>query len=262
MFGIFRLWRYAFLSIAAVTFGFILTLKRADTATVDCAKVGGDEEPYRVLVIGESWAAYGKLFPELPENLSKRMDGKPVIACSIAFSGRNTRLLYTELRDTFPKSRIYRELYGNHIPDKLIILNGVNDEIQHVGASAYVEYTKKLVDYFNNDIEDVEPISLPRVNERKFKSPNVFSRIKRAIFRCLHDDCEYQANEKYRVALWRDYPDMQMIEYDHFMPSYEGNEHRFKPDGVHLRDEDLHAYGAFIGREAAIRFLPREGAAF
>lgn len=258
MFGFLRHWRYALLSIAAIAFFSLLTLKRADRPTVDCITIGkndGKTAPYRLLVIGESWAAYGKLFPELPQTLSERMGGKPVEACSIAFSGRNTRLLYTELLDKLPKEKIYWDLYDRKTPDKLIVVNGVNDEIQHVGASAYVEYTKKLVDYFN-DIEDVELISVPRVNEKKFKSPNIFSAVKRAIFRCLHDGCEYQANEKYRVALWRDHPELQVIEFDNFMEKYEGNEYRFKPDGVHLTDEELHKYGAFIGRSASLRYLP------
>ncbi|KAF0134149.1 MAG: hypothetical protein FD139_2376 [Methylocystaceae bacterium] len=41
-------------------------------------------------------------------------------------------------------------------------MNGVN---QHVGASAYVEYTGKLVEYFA-DVGDVEIISITPVNER------------------------------------------------------------------------------------------------
>jgi len=57
-------------------------------------------------------------------------------------------------------------------------MTGVNDVIQHVGENAYVEYTRKLVDYFS-EIDDEEVISIPRVNEMTFKSPNLYSRIKR-----------------------------------------------------------------------------------
>ncbi|WP_198008777.1 hypothetical protein [Methylocystis rosea] len=44
-------------------------------------------------------------------------------------------------------------------------MNGVNDANQHVGASAYVEYTGKLVEYFA-DVDDVEIICITRVDER------------------------------------------------------------------------------------------------
>lgn len=44
-------------------------------------------------------------------------------------------------------------------------MNGVNDAHQHVGASASVKYTGKLVEYFA-DVDDVEIISITRVNER------------------------------------------------------------------------------------------------
>ena len=53
-------------------------------------------------------------------------------------------------------------------------MNGVNDAIQHVGASAYVEYTKKLVEYFA-DVDDVELISIPRVNESGFLGRRIFT---------------------------------------------------------------------------------------
>jgi hypothetical protein len=44
-------------------------------------------------------------------------------------------------------------------------MNGVNDANQRVGASASVEYTGKLVEYFA-DVDDVEIISITPVNER------------------------------------------------------------------------------------------------
>ncbi|WP_205788994.1 hypothetical protein [Methylocystis rosea] len=44
-------------------------------------------------------------------------------------------------------------------------MNGVNDANQRVGASAYVEYTGKRVEYFA-DVDDVEIISHNAVNER------------------------------------------------------------------------------------------------
>ncbi len=232
--------------VLAVTSGLtLLSLKRSDEPTLSCATVNGGDSDYKVLVIGESWASDGKILPELPKAVSERLQGRGVQACSIGFTGRNSRLLYSELRDKFPKEKLYR-LFDGKKPEKVILMTGVNDEIQHVGASAYVEYTKKLVEFFS-DVDDIELISIPRVNERKFKAPNLFSAVKRFILRCFYDDCDYGVNDKYRAALWRDHPELKMIEYDNFIDQYEGNEQLYTADGVHLTDESFHKYGKFIG---------------
>ena len=128
---------------------------------------------------------------------------------------------------------------------------GVNDEVQHVGASSYVEYTKKLAEFFS-EVEDVEIITIPRVNERRFRSPYLFSSLKRFVLRCVHDGCDYQINDVYRAALWRDHPELQLIEFDNFIDQYDGHEQCYTADGVHLTDEYLHKYGTFIGKAASL----------
>lgn len=241
------------LFVLAVSTGLtLLTVKRTDEPVVACSIVNGGPDNYRVLVVGESWASDGKVFPELPEAVSNRLGGRGVEACSVAFNGRNSRLLYSELREKFPRHKLY-SLFDGRPPNKVILMNGVNDEIQHVGAANYVEFTKKLVEYFP-DAGDVEVISIPRVNERWFKPPNLFSRMKRNVLRCFYDGCDFQVNDVYRVALWRDHPDLHVIEFDNFIDRFEGHEEYYKFDGVHLTDEWLHKYGAFIGRAMA---LPR-----
>jgi hypothetical protein len=232
--------------ILAVTTGLtLLTLKRTDEPVINCSLVNGGADDYRVLVIGESWASGGKLFPEMARTVSKRLGGRGVQACSIGFNGRNSRLLYSEMREKFPKYKLY-EIFGGKTPHKVVLLNGVNDEIQHVGASAYVEFTKKITEYFS-DADDVEVVSIPRVNERYFKPPNLFSRIKRTILRCVYDGCDYQVNDLYRVALWRDHPELHVLEFDNFIDKFEGHEEYYTMDGVHLTDEYFHKYGEYLG---------------
>ncbi|MBL1257413.1 SGNH/GDSL hydrolase family protein [Methylocystis sp. Sn-Cys] len=237
--------RRAFFLLAVVTGLGLLSLKRSDAPTVDCSLVNDGPNNYRILVVGESWASDGKIFPDLPRTVSERLDGRGVRACSIGFNGRNSRLLYAELRKKFPKDRL-SSLFEGNAPDKVILMTGVNDAIQHIGASAYVEFTEKLVDYFS-DASEVEIVSIPRVNERWFKPPNLFSLIKRTIFRCLYDGCDYQVNDVYRVALWRDHPHLQTIEFDNFIDKFEGHEDNYTLDGVHLTDAAYHKYGSFIG---------------
>jgi lysophospholipase L1-like esterase len=247
-----NLHRAFFVMFVATALG-LFAVRRTDEPVVTCSLVNDGPDNYRVLIVGESWASDGKLFPELPKAVSERLGGRGVDACAVAFNGRNSRLLYTELRDKYPRPRLY-SLYAGKTPNKVVIMNGVNDEIQHVGASAYVEFTKKLVEYFA-DVGDVEVISIPRVNERWFKPPNIFSRMKRNVLRCFYDGCDFQVNDVYRVALWRDHPDVKVIEFDNFIDKFDGHEEYYKFDGVHLTDEYLHKYGRFIGEALT---LPRK----
>ena len=228
----------------------MLAVKRTDEPVVHCDVANGGADDYKILIVGESWASDGKILPELPRAVSERLHGRGVKACSLGFAGRNSRLLYTELREKFPREKLYR-LFEDRKPDKVILMNGVNDEIQHVGASAYVEYTKKLVEYFS-DVDDVQIIAIPRVNERRFKPPTLYSAVKRCILSCFYDQCQHQVNDLYRVALWRDHPELNIIEYDDFIDRYEGNERRYTADGVHLTDEYFHKYGKFIGGALAL----------
>ena len=126
------------LLLAALSGALYFGVRRSDEPTLDCVTVNGGDGDYKMLVVGESWACAGKLFPELPKTVSDRLQGRGVQACSLCFAGRNSRHMYSELRDKFPKEKLYGP-FGGGRPDKAIFMTGVNDEIQHVGANNYVE---------------------------------------------------------------------------------------------------------------------------
>jgi len=219
--------------------------KRPDEPVVACSAVNGGRNNYKILIVGESWATGGRFFPELQETVSKRLGGRGVEACAIGFSGRSSKLLYHELLQKFPIETLYGR-WDEKKPDTVVLMTGVNDAIQHVGASAYVEYTKKLTEYFSR-VDDVELIAIPRVDEKRFKPPNLFSALKRNILMCVYDDCQFHANDVYRMALYRDHPELRVIEFDDFIPRYDGHEACYTADGVHLTEECLHKYGVFVG---------------
>ena len=201
-------------------------------------------------LLENSWAADGRSFPELAEGVSARLNGRGVKACSLGFSGRNSRLLNSELQSTFPKEKIY-SFYKQSRIDKVVIMNGVNDVIQHVGAHNYARYTKELVAYFSS-AADVEVISIPRVDEVNFVSRNILAYLKRLAFRCYYDSCNLAVNSAYRSELRKSFPEVRVLEYDNFIVSYAGNEKKYTPDGIHLTDEYFHRYGTFIGNSASL----------
>jgi hypothetical protein len=245
------------LGSVAVLLGSVVTYERIqkkDEPTIDCITVNGGSDNYKLLVVGESWACSGHFFPELPNKVSDRLGGRGVRTCSLCFSGRNSRLLNYELRDKFPKNTLY-EFFGGHKPNKVILMNGVNDEIEHVGSYNYSEYTNRIVAFFS-DVSDVEVITIPRVNEINFRPKNTLLYIKRLALRCFYDNCRLSSNDDYRSALRKSFPDIRMIEYDRFIKSYVGNEGKYAEDGIHLTDESYHKYGTFIGDVASISSPP------
>jgi hypothetical protein len=222
-----------------------LSLGGRKAPTVSCQSAGPVARAFKVLIVGESWADGGPFFPELQNQVSRRLGGRGVRACSLAFSGRNSRRLAAELSTT-PEQIVYRPLSG--VPDKVIIMTGVNDEIQPIGAAAYSTYTAQLAHRFA-DVPDVEVITPPRVNDIGFKAPNWPSRAKRSVLLCYYNGCSTAVNDGYRATLRREHPEIRTIDYDRFIRSYRGNEGKYEPDGIHLRTATSHEYGTFLGRE-------------
>lgn len=212
-----------------------------DPVKATCARSGKGEGNYKMLVVGDSWAAGSLFFPELPQSMSAKMAGKPVTACSIGYSGRNTARLVQEPKADFPIGKI-KALFSGASPNEIVIMNGVNDVIQHVGAEQYAKATSELVTYLNEESR-VRVLRIPRVNETGYSS-NLLRDIKRKLQAFYFDDGQLAVNDKYRAALANSYPAIETIEYDRFAPGY--RKELFLPDGIHLTDQQFRFYGAFI----------------
>jgi hypothetical protein len=114
-------------------------------ASVACATVkgAGRGPTRRILIVGESWATGGRLLPELPTAAARRTSGD-VRACQIGYSGRNTSLQLTGFEQDFSDDQVLRLTGG--APDAIVIVTGVNDVVQHVGAARYRRDVLALAD--------------------------------------------------------------------------------------------------------------------
>ena len=52
----------------------MLAVKRTDEPVVRCEAVNSGANDYKILIVGESWASDGRIFPELPKFASARLD--------------------------------------------------------------------------------------------------------------------------------------------------------------------------------------------
>ena len=56
----------------------IWLMQRSDHPSINCSTINNGANNYNILIVGESWASDGKLFPELPLITSARLNGRGV----------------------------------------------------------------------------------------------------------------------------------------------------------------------------------------
>lgn len=210
-------------------------------ADIVCHTAGSTAPGMAVLVIGESWAAGGRLLPGMAETVRQRLGRGSVKVCTIGYSGRNASQLLDAVHEDLTQQRI-SELLGDHQLKNIVILAGVNDVVQHVGKASYVAGVQGMVDYWPG--LKVEAVEIPRVIETGVPS-GLASQAKRFVQRHVFDDGKHEVIETYRAALAQ--TNISTISYDPFIPSYLGNEGAYAPDGIHLTLEMYQSYGKYLG---------------
>ena len=206
-----------------------------------CSSVGdADSAPrLRGLVVGESWAGYGYMFPNLPATLSARSQ-RPVTVCSLSMDGATSQVIADVLR-------VHRKelstLFGGQAPDFVIVLNGVNDQVQHVGAAQHARETAEIVDQFRDS--PVYVVSAPYIHVKRGLLP-WRSRLRYLLNDYLHDGGRSDVAVSYRAAM-RKSAAWHVIDYDAFMPGF--TPAAYKADGAHLTPQNFARYGTFLGTQ-------------
>jgi hypothetical protein len=163
--------------------------------------------------------------------------------------GRNSAKLADAAESEFNAAGI-SNLFDGHQPSHTIIMNGVNDVAQHIGAARYAAETARLVHRLGGAAR-VQVISVPRFDVET-PATSLSSRIKRYIYRYLNDQGRLDVIEDYRLRLTKDHPDIQIIDYDNFIPDFRGHETAYEPDGAHLTSGYLRLYGTFLSGNLSI----------
>lgn len=215
--------------------------------SIACAGKLNVPDSIRVLVIGESWATHGKELPELPNAISART-AKSARVCTIGYSGANSRKLLYSFRRDFSPDKVRSLLGGN--ADEVVFLTGVNDIVQHVGASAYARNTSILVAESLKFSRHVQVMQIPSV-DRNPRRP-LLSSIKARVFRRINDRDEIDSLNSYRGALADLYPGVNLIKYDAFSLGFANDSSKYMPDGIHLTQYWFHQYGTYIGKNMVL----------
>jgi len=210
----------------------------AVTPPVLCAKAGAGAPAYRILVVGESWAAGGRLLPELPQAVAKRANAT-VLACSVGYSGMNTAKIISSYAPDPP----LRALGGR--PTNVVILSGVNDQIQHRGAENFASGMRTLAARFTPAI--VQTVSAPSINTHP--PLGLPYRFKNWAYGIVHPE----GNAEYRKDAASVFRPEQVIDYSAFSSGAIAEPGRYAPDGIHLTLPEFHKYGTFVGDKIQLR---------
>ncbi len=176
----------------------------------------------RVLVVGDSWASEQRLDGPLSQNAR---------VCSVSYSGRTAR----EIIQSFQSDAALQAEVAALAPQHAVLVVGVNDVMQHRGATAYAGAVRDLAEALTRLGASVRLLELPWTSNG---APRPFpSMAKAAFYSCMFDGCRSEVTTEYRAAIGAE---LAVVDYDTFAPAYDPAD--FKPDGVHLTDprrEDL-----------------------
>lgn len=211
--------------------------------SVKCFTSGAGSASDRILVFGESWAANGRVIPSLPVTLASRHHSTARV-CSIGYSGANTAKQVAELGRQWDTGTFAKLLGGP--PTAVVILTGVNDLIQHRGASNYSKQMGALVHSQSWGGAQMYTVEIPDVN---MNPPITFYAKSKAFFlRYINDAGNEHPIMAYRAALRDAHLPLHIIKYTRFSKGFVSEPGRYSPDGIHLTPSEFQSYGAYIAQ--------------
>lgn len=215
-------------AIAAILLsGFVLRQREPVTALATAACSGPLDAAERILVVGDSWASGG--------TIDALADTARV--CALSYPGLTaTEVFHSFSSDEVGRAAVRADLGA--ITDAVVIA-GVNDVIQHRGATTYARGVGDLAAYLGNTVPSVFLLELPPVRNVPSGLSPALAAIN-GLFACLNDWCAVDVVARYRSAA-ANLP-VALIPYDGAAESLAS----FAPDGVHLTPEGSAALGRTI----------------
>ena len=132
--------------------------------------------------------------------------------------------------------------------DYAVVLTGVNDEVQHIGAKRHASDVLALSNYLARGGRRVFVVEAPRISP--IDHSWIGARAKHTAGRFINDYGVTDVAPLYRAAAAK--MGVEVIPFDPFIPSFVGNETRYQPDGIHLTTAWFNRYATYIGGQIAI----------
>lgn len=226
-------------AVGAATAGSMISESGKLKPITACSESGSGPVTRRLIVVGESWAAGDRLFPELSDVVADRDKGH-VVACSVGFSGKNSG----KILENLSLSESIALVGGK--PDNVVILTGVNDQIQNRGSVIYAHDARAIAAMFGPSLV-VQIVSAPNINRHPPLS--MIFRAKNTLVGWVKGT---ETNAAYSEALVPPFKASQVIPFNHFSYGQAVEPGRYAADGIHLTLPEFHKYGSFIGRNVTL----------
>lgn len=209
------------------------------------------DDTLRVIIIGDSWAAYHHDNDSILTTMLQEIIQKPICVVSSGMVGAKTKSIYELMFDSI-SSIGTKKLISNN-PDYCIISSGINDAVAKMGVQNYCYHYSLIIRHLLSG--DITPIILdmPDVDyEAVFQRESITSNIRHHISSWL-TNAPMWSFEDYRKALQTMIS--QEINSNHiiFIPSTEWNPKGFKDsrnlyleDHIHLNNRGYYLLDSCI----------------
>ena len=238
----------AFLFVCLLSSSFLIFKEKTmDPPDQFCSDYGNSSSYLRVLIIGESWAAKGRLLPYVADEIAKNTK-QHAIVCTVGFSGRNAEKLHNEVSKNY-NDQYWIKLLGAY-PDKVVLLTGVNDVTQHVGAKNYSNNLQKIINNFSKS--EIYVMEVPNVDVFLNHGASIPRLAKRWGQWVINDRMEKNPISSYREYVQNTISNVSIIPFDPFLKDFESNKNSYTADGIHLTDKEFNRYGSYIGQYVSV----------
>lgn len=184
------------------------------------------DDTLRIIMIGDSWAAYHYGYDSLLSNEIKKRHTKPVEVVSSGMVGAKTKTIYELMFDSISDCGT-KELIEQK-PNYCIISAGINDAVAKMGGKYYSHhYVLLLKQLIANGIKPII-IEIPDVGyETVYKRESLLAKIRHRVSSIINQVNMWSFNE-YRQALMAQINEHEFIDRIIFIPASSWN-----PNGVH-----------------------------
>ena len=201
----------AFIGICFISVVVALNSRTLFAASEYCLSEPNGEKPeFRFLIVGDSWASGGRLLPSFAGEFLE-VAGSPLIVCSVGYPGR----IAGEIADGVgvDYNWDFSALLGGR-PDAVVVIAGINDSIQQVGAKRFVAGLEKLSRIETSSLYFLE---IPYIDEGAYIPHSFLSSAKLFIFRVFNDFGSDFVMPKYRAAARES--GIETIDFSEFSPN-------------------------------------------
>lgn len=240
--------RSRYLILSAVTLalvgaptGYLLNDRYARiTATDQTCVSTKDAGPYgySLVIVGESWAADGRMLPAFEKYLIKQKVNDYKV-CSVGYSGKTATEIARGVSADFKGS--FDTLF-DETPDQMVLLTGINDVYQHIGTVSYISGLAKLLSVPAKEHFVVE---IPAVDFGRNYQRSLPSRAKAFVFRWIFDGGRVEVMDHYRAAVQQ--ANFPIVTTSDFSATYK--DFPLTVDGLHPTPDGFDMYADHIAEQ-------------